>query len=75
MLTQTFFYSTIGSDIMRSDNPPTFHPAAPQVAKHCLAQLETAGQPGRITSTLHVLTLLKDIAHQLPKSSVKVISI
>ncbi|XP_001606680.2 RRP12-like protein [Nasonia vitripennis] len=60
-----------GSDIMRSDNPPPYHPAAPQVAKHCLAQLETAGQPGQLTSTLHVLTMLKDIAHQLPKSSVK----
>ena len=57
---------------MRNDDPPSCHPAAPQVAKHCLAQLEASGQPGQMTSTLHILTLLKDIAHQLPKSSVKV---
>lgn len=57
---------------MRSENPPAYHPAASQVAKHCLAQLETAGQPGQMTSTLHILSLLKDVAHQLPKSSIKV---
>ncbi|XP_024936269.1 RRP12-like protein [Cephus cinctus] len=60
-----------GSDIMRTDDPPTYHPGASQTAKHCLAQLEAAGQPGGITSTLHTLTLLKDICHQLPKSYVK----
>ncbi|XP_011315321.1 RRP12-like protein [Fopius arisanus] len=60
-----------GSDLMRTDNPPAYHPAAHQVAKHCLHQLENAGQPGTTTTTLHILTLLKDIAHQLPKSHVK----
>ncbi|XP_015121144.1 RRP12-like protein [Diachasma alloeum] len=60
-----------GSDLMRTDSPPAYHPAAPQVAKHCLHQFENAGQPGTITTTLHILTLLKDIAHQLPKNYVK----
>ncbi|XP_063989401.1 RRP12-like protein [Diachasmimorpha longicaudata] len=60
-----------GSDLMRTDDPPAYHPGAPQVAKHCLHQFETAGQPGTITTTLHILTLLKDIVHQLPKSYVK----
>ncbi|XP_033220095.1 RRP12-like protein [Belonocnema kinseyi] len=60
-----------GSDIMKGENPPPYHPAAPQVAKHCLSQLETAGQPGHRTSTLHIITLLKEIIHQIPKSSVK----
>ncbi|KAL7289625.1 hypothetical protein TKK_0016479 [Trichogramma kaykai] len=59
------------SNIMNCDNPLEFHPAAPQIAKHCIAQLEVANQPGQITSTLHILSLLKDIAHQLPKSHVK----
>ena len=60
-----------GSDIMRAENPPPCHPAATQVAKHCLARLENIGQPGSLTTALHVLTMLKDIAHQLPKSQVK----
>lgn len=62
-----------GSDIMRSENPPAYHPAAPQVAKHCVNQLNAACEPGGITSILHTLTLLKDIIHQLPKSYVKTI--
>ncbi|XP_034940350.1 RRP12-like protein [Chelonus insularis] len=60
-----------GSDLMKVDNPPAYHPAASQIAKYCLQQFENAGQPGTITTTLHVLTLLKDIMHQLPKSYVK----
>lgn len=56
---------------MRADDAPAYHPAATQIAKHCLTQLENTGQPGSITTTLHVLTLLKDIAHQLPKTHVK----
>ncbi|XP_008545740.1 RRP12-like protein [Microplitis demolitor] len=60
-----------GSELMKAENPPAYHPAAPEVAKHCLKQFEDAGKPGTITSTLHILTLLKDIIHQLPKSYVK----
>ncbi|KAG7200816.1 hypothetical protein KM043_003187 [Ampulex compressa] len=62
-----------GSHIMRGENPPAYHPAAPQVAKHCVAQLQAAGKPGSTTSILHTLILLKDIMHQLPKSYVKTI--
>ncbi|KAH0557965.1 RRP12-like protein [Cotesia glomerata] len=59
-----------GSELMK-ENPPAYHPAAPEIAKHCLKQFEDAGKPGTITSTLHILTLLKDIIHQLPKTYVK----
>lgn len=57
---------------MRSESCPVYHPAAPQVAKHCINQLNTACEPGGITSILHTLTLLKDIIHQLPKLYIKV---
>ncbi|XP_035739840.1 RRP12-like protein isoform X2 [Vespa mandarinia] len=62
-----------GSDLMRSENCPAYHPAAPQVAKHCVNQLNAACEPGGITNILHTLTLLKDIIHHLPKSYVKTI--
>nr|XP_050844800.1 RRP12-like protein [Vespula vulgaris] len=62
-----------GSDLMRSESCPVYHPAAPQVAKHCINQLNTACEPGGITSILHTLTLLKDIIHQLPKLYIKTI--
>ncbi|XP_048507370.1 RRP12-like protein isoform X2 [Athalia rosae] len=60
-----------GSEVMKSENPPLYHPAAHQVAKHCLTQLEMAGQPGGTTTTLHILTMLKEILHHLTKSNVK----
>ncbi|XP_053976899.1 RRP12-like protein [Hylaeus volcanicus] len=62
-----------GSEIMKGDNPPQFHPAAPQIAKHCISQLQISSEPGGITSILHVLTLMKDITHHLPKQHVKTI--
>lgn len=62
-----------GSDIMKSEKPPTYHPAAGQVATHCITQLNAACEPGGITTILHTLTLLKDIIHQLPKSHIKTI--
>ncbi|KYN06248.1 PREDICTED: RRP12-like protein [Cyphomyrmex costatus] len=65
-----------GSDIMKSEKPPAHHPAAGQVAKHCLAELNSACAPGLslgVTTILHILTLLKDIMHQLPKSHVRTI--
>ncbi|XP_011170370.3 RRP12-like protein [Solenopsis invicta] len=71
-----------GSDSTRersgsgSEKPPPHHPAAGQVAAHCVAQLDAACEPGSslgVTTLLHVLTLLKDIMHQLPKSHVKTI--
>lgn len=62
-----------GSDIMKSEKAPTYHPAANQIAAHCVAQLNVACKPGGITTILHTLILLKDIMHQLPKSYVKTI--
>lgn len=59
------------SDIMKSEKPPTHHPAAGQVATHCLKQLKEPGASQ--TTLLHILTLLKDITHQLPKSDVRAI--
>ncbi|KAM0736189.1 RRP12-like protein [Formica fusca] len=64
------------SDIMKSEKPPQQHPAAGQVAMHCIAQLNAACESGSslgVTTILHILTLLKDIMHQLSKSHVKTI--
>lgn len=65
-----------GSDVMRSEKPPTHHPAAGQIATHCIAQLNAACEPGSslgTTTILHILKLLEDIMSQLPKSHVKTI--
>ncbi|KAI4482155.1 hypothetical protein M0802_013793 [Mischocyttarus mexicanus] len=62
------------SDIMIRNNSPDYHPAAPHIAKYCVNQLKAACEPGGITSVLHILVLLKDIIHVLPKSYVKTIS-
>ena len=61
-----------GSDIMKSENPPQYHPATPYIAKFCIGQLDSKSDG--ITNVLHVLTLLKDIFHHLPKIHVKTIS-
>ncbi|XP_018354107.1 PREDICTED: RRP12-like protein [Trachymyrmex septentrionalis] len=63
------------SNIMKSEKPPTHHPAAEKVAKHCLKQLNDCKQGSslEVTTILHILTLLKDITHQLPESCVKTI--
>ncbi|KAL0112098.1 hypothetical protein PUN28_013375 [Cardiocondyla obscurior] len=64
-----------GSDVIKNDERP-HHPAAGQVATHCIAQLEAACASSSslgITTILHILTLLKDIISQLPKSHVKTI--
>ncbi|XP_014485127.1 PREDICTED: RRP12-like protein isoform X2 [Dinoponera quadriceps] len=60
-----------GSDIMKSEKPPSHHPAAAHVAQHCVAAMNAACEPGGITTILHVLSLLKDVAHQFPRSHVK----
>nr|XP_003701407.1 PREDICTED: RRP12-like protein [Megachile rotundata] len=62
-----------GSDIMKNSNAPPYHPAAPLIAKCCIGQLELSSDSGGITNVLHVLTLLKDILHQLPRAQVKAI--
>lgn len=60
-----------GSDLMKDDDPPAHHPAASQVAEHCHSNLDNFNKPGGITTTLHVLTLLKDLLHQFPSRFVK----
>ncbi|KMQ96335.1 rrp12-like protein [Lasius niger] len=65
-----------GSDIMKNERSPTHHPAAGQIATHCIAQLNAACESGSslgVTTILHTLTLLKDVMHQLSKSHVKTI--
>ncbi|XP_071577091.1 RRP12-like protein [Temnothorax nylanderi] len=69
-----------GSEVTRSEAPvpapPTHHPAAGHIATHCVAQLDAACEPGSslgATTILHILTLLKDIMSQLPKSHVRTI--
>lgn len=58
---------------MKSENPPTYHPAAPYIANFCVHQLEPDSESNGITNVLHILTLLKDIFHHLPKPYVKVL--
>ncbi|XP_017799417.1 PREDICTED: RRP12-like protein [Habropoda laboriosa] len=62
-----------GSEIMKGDDPPQHHPAAPHIAKYCSSHLQLDSEPGGITSALHILTLLKDIIHLLPRPNVKII--
>lgn len=57
---------------MKTSNPPQYHPAAPQIAKRCIGQLELVSESGGITNILHILTLLKDVLHQFPRAHVKV---
>lgn len=63
-----------GSDIMKSENPPPYHPATPYIAKFCIGLLQPDSESNGITNVLHILTLLKDIFHHLPKAHVKTIS-
>ncbi|KAG6795184.1 RRP12-like protein [Apis mellifera caucasica] len=63
-----------GSDIMKADNPPQYHPATPYIAKFCISQLQLDSESSGITNVLHILTLLKDIFHHLPTNYVKIIS-
>ncbi|KZC03741.1 RRP12-like protein [Dufourea novaeangliae] len=59
--------------ITNSNNPSHYHPASPQVAKHCYNQLQTGTKPGGVTTVLHILSLLKDITHLFTKPHVKLI--
>ncbi|CAK9795398.1 RRP12-like protein [Anthophora plagiata] len=62
-----------GSEFMKGNDTPQYHPAAPHIAKYCSNHLQLDSEPGGITSVLHVLTLLKDIIHLLPRPNVKII--
>lgn len=48
------------------------HPAAINAAKYCIQQVEKCDTLGGNTSTLHILTLLKDIIGTFPKNYIKV---
>ncbi|KAL8187480.1 UNVERIFIED_CONTAM: pre-rRNA processing protein [Gekko kuhli] len=60
-----------GSEFMFGDGSPLHHPAASSTAKFCVQEIEKAGGAKEATTTLHVLTLLRDLLPCLPASSVK----
>ncbi|KAM3912961.1 RRP12-like protein isoform 2-T2 [Leptodactylus fuscus] len=60
-----------GSEFMFSDSPPAYHPAAQSTAKFCIQEIEKSGGSKEATTTLHMLTLLKDVLPCFPISLVK----
>uniref|UniRef100_A0A8B9S599 Ribosomal RNA processing 12 homolog n=1 Tax=Apteryx owenii TaxID=8824 RepID=A0A8B9S599_APTOW len=60
-----------GSEFMFGDAAPAHHPAAPSTAKFCVREIEKAGGTKEATTTLHVLTLLRDLLPCFPASMVK----
>ncbi|XP_028586368.2 RRP12-like protein [Podarcis muralis] len=60
-----------GSEFLFGDGAPSHHPAASSAAKFCVQEIEKAGGAKEATTTLHVLTLLRDLLPCLPAPSVK----
>ncbi|XP_060624215.2 RRP12-like protein [Anolis sagrei] len=60
-----------GSEFLFGDGAPLHHPAACSTAKFCVQEIEKAGGAKEATTTLHVLTLLRDLLPCLPAQSVK----
>ncbi|XP_040419546.1 RRP12-like protein isoform X2 [Cygnus olor] len=60
-----------GSEFMFGDAAPEHHPAAPSTAKFCVQEIEKAGGAKEATTTLHVLTLLRDLLPCFPAAAVK----
>ncbi|XP_018428299.1 PREDICTED: RRP12-like protein isoform X1 [Nanorana parkeri] len=60
-----------GSEFMFADSAPTHHPAAQSTAKFCIQEIEKSGGSKEATTTLHMLTLLKDLLPCFPVSVVK----
>ncbi|XP_069467683.1 RRP12-like protein [Ambystoma mexicanum] len=60
-----------GSEFMFGDSAPLHHPAAQSTAKFCIQEIEKSGGSKEATTTLHVLTLLKDLLPCFPVSVVK----
>ncbi|XP_040291346.1 RRP12-like protein isoform X1 [Bufo bufo] len=60
-----------GSEFMFSDSAPAHHPAASSTAKFCIQEIEKSGGSKEATTTLHMLTLLKDVLPCFPVSLVK----
>uniref|UniRef100_A0A8C3CNF5 Ribosomal RNA processing 12 homolog n=1 Tax=Cairina moschata TaxID=8855 RepID=A0A8C3CNF5_CAIMO len=60
-----------GSEFMFGDAAPEHHPAAPSTAKFCVQEIEKAGGAKEATTTLHVLSLLRDVLPCCPAAAVK----
>ncbi|XP_073451614.1 RRP12-like protein [Aquarana catesbeiana] len=60
-----------GSEFMFTDSAPAHHPAAQSTAKFCVQEIEKSGGSKEATTTLHMLTLLKDLLPCFPVSVVK----
>lgn len=60
-----------GSEFMFGEKPPAHHPAAASTAKFCIQEIEKSGGAREATSTLHMLTLLKELMPCFPEAMVK----
>ncbi|CAM4584797.1 unnamed protein product [Lepidochelys olivacea] len=60
-----------GSEFLFGDTAPTHHPAAQSTARFCVQEIEKSGGTKEATTTLHVLTLLRDLLPCLPLAAVK----
>uniref|UniRef100_A0A2K6UCH4 Ribosomal RNA processing 12 homolog n=1 Tax=Saimiri boliviensis boliviensis TaxID=39432 RepID=A0A2K6UCH4_SAIBB len=60
-----------GSEFMFGEKAPAHHPAAVSTAKFCIQEIEKSGGSKEATTTLHVLTLLKDLLPCFPEGLVK----
>ncbi|XP_021071760.1 RRP12-like protein [Mus pahari] len=60
-----------GSDFMFGEKAPAHHPAAISTAKFCIQEIEKSGGSKEATTTLHMLTLLKDMLPCFPEGLVK----
>ncbi|NIG59152.1 RRP12-like protein isoform 1 [Pontoporia blainvillei] len=60
-----------GSEFMFGEKAPAHHPAAMSTAKFCIQEIEKSGGSKEVTTTLHMLTLLKDLLPCFPDSLVK----
>uniref|UniRef100_A0A674JVB7 Ribosomal RNA processing 12 homolog n=1 Tax=Terrapene triunguis TaxID=2587831 RepID=A0A674JVB7_9SAUR len=60
-----------GSEFLFGDTAPTHHPAAQSTARFCVQEIEKSGGTKEATTTLHVLTLLRDLLPCLPLAVVK----
>ncbi|KAM3835428.1 RRP12-like protein isoform 1-T1 [Vipera latastei] len=60
-----------GSEFLFGDEAPLHHPAAISTAKFCVQQIEKSGGAKEATTTLHMLTLLRDLLPCFPAPAVK----
>ncbi|KAJ9588968.1 hypothetical protein L9F63_017728 [Diploptera punctata] len=60
-----------GSNFMLGDDVLEYHPGAVHVAKYLIQQIESSKSLGGSTTTLHILSLLKEILGTFPKPQLK----